>query len=234
MPAEFHVSDATPESSSDRLIVDYLPLARALALRYRDRGEPVEDLVQVAYLALVKASRRYCPERGQSFAAYAAPTITGELRRHFRDHGWDIRPPRRLQELQTRLRSTENDLAQTLGRPPTSAELAQEMDVPEEEVQAALTASRGYTAASLEVLESEASEALGNAENGYEEVMSTMTLRPLLAGLAPRDRRIIALRYFHDATQAEIGREIGVTQMQVSRLLRQAVSRLRAAAGVAA
>lgn len=220
-------------TDGDRLIIEHLPLARSLALRYRSRGEPVEDLVQVANLALVKAGRRYQRQRGQSFAAYAAPTITGELRRHFRDHGWDVRPPRRLQELKAKLQAAQDDLAQSLGRHPTTEELADRLDVAETEVRATLCAAQGYRSVPLDDL-STTTEPLQAGEQAFDDVLSSQTIDSLLASLSDRERRIIALRYYRDATQAEIGREIGVTQMQVSRLLTQAVRRLRVAAGVAA
>jgi RNA polymerase sigma-B factor len=215
------------------LILQHLPLARSLALRYRNRGEPLEELVQVANLALVKAGRRYHPRLGQSFAAYAAPTITGELRRHFRDHGWDVRPPRRLQELRAKLQMAEDELVQSLGRHPTTDELADHLDVTAPDVRATVCAAQGYRSVPLEDLAG-AAEPLRHGEAAYDEVLSTQTVCSLLEQLSARERRIIALRYYGEATQAEIGREIGVTQMQVSRLLSQAVRRLRDAAGAAA
>jgi RNA polymerase sigma-B factor len=220
---------ACPENldgDRDRMIVDHLPLARSLALRYRNRGVPVEDLVQVANLALVKAARRYRSSLGQSFAAYAAPTITGELRRHFRDHGWDVRPPRRLQELKAKLSSAEDDLAQALGRHPTTDELAERLEVSAEEVDATQCAARGYRSVPLDDLTG-GSDSLGGGEEAFDDVLSSQTVGSLLDHLSARERRIIALRYFGDATQAEIGREIGVTQMQVSRLLSRILGTLR-------
>ena len=227
-------SPACGSDDRDRLILEHLPLARSLALRYRDRGQPVDELVQVANLALVKAGRRYQHRLGQSFAAYAAPTITGELRRHFRDHGWDVRPPRRLQELRAQLQTAEDELVQRLGRPPTTDELAEQLEVSEPEVRATLCAARGYRSVPLEDLTGAHEPLRSEEEDAFDEVLSSETVSSLLRQLSARERRIIALRFYGEATQAEIGREIGVTQMQVSRLLSQAVRRLRVAAGVAA
>src|SRR4051812_25207812 len=127
-----------------------MPLARSLAARYRDRGEPLDDLIQVAYLGLVKAARQYRPGAGQNFPAYAVPTMNGELRRYFRDHGWDVRPPRRLQELRARARRTEEELRQDLGREPRPAELAERLEISDQELRELRVAAEGYCAYSLD------------------------------------------------------------------------------------
>jgi RNA polymerase sigma-B factor len=220
-------------SDRDRLVVDHLWLARSLAARYRDRGESSEDLEQVAALALVRAADGFRPEEGNGFAAYAVPSITGELRKHFRDKGWDVRPPRRLQELRWRLRGTEQELTHELMRMPTTVELAQRLGVEPREVDLARQASAGYSAVSLDA------PAAGRATTSWADVLAdedeevaaedAIALRPLLSTLCDRDQRIIALRFYRGLTQQQIADDVGVTQMQVSRLLSRALLRLRAA-----
>lgn len=224
----------------DDLVTDHLSLARSLASRYRDRGEPLDDLVQVAYLGLVKAARNYVPGQGPGFTAYAVPTITGELRRHFRDHGWDVRPPRRLQELRARARAAEADLQNELGRPPTAAELAGRLEVDVSELAELRVASEGYDALSLDAPapgaaagEWSADEAPGGwtTEDVHgvpvADLLDTATVRPLLDRLDDREMLILALRYHGGFTQQQIAERIGVTQMQVSRLITQLLARLR-------
>jgi RNA polymerase sigma-B factor len=223
----------------DEVVLLNMPLARSLAARYRDRGEPLDDLVQVAYLALVKAAHGYCPGRGRGFVAYAVPTITGELRRHFRDRGWQVRPPRRLQELRLALEVAAHDLSQDLGRAPTVAELAAQLDVPQEDVVETLAAAQGYSATSLDAPAdgpdgTPLGETLGAEDAELDRVLDTLVVTPMLAGLPPRDRRILALRFFRGWTQSQIAEDIGVTQMQVSRLLAKALRRLREQAPVEA
>lgn len=226
-----------PERTSlvERVVLDHLGTARSLAWRYRDKGENFEDLVQVAYLGLVKAARGYRPGEGHSFAAYAVPTVTGELRRHFRDKGWDVRPPRRLQELRVRIRDAEERLGQNLGRMTTAAELAKELQVSVEDIEQTRSASAGYSAVSLDapVGGDTTGMVLGDLlpaddpDDGPETVLDAMAVQPLLAALPPRDQLILAMRYFRGCTQQQIADEIGVTQMQVSRLIRQALDCLR-------
>jgi RNA polymerase sigma-B factor len=226
-----------PERTSlvERVVLDHLSTARSLAWRYRDKGENFEDLVQVAYLGLVKAARGYRPGEGHSFAAYAVPTVTGELRRHFRDKGWDVRPPRRLQELRVRIRDAEERLGHDLGRTTTAAELARELEVTVEDIEQTRSASAGYSAVSLDapVGGDAAGMVLGDLlpaeepDDSPEMVLDSMAVEPLLAALPPRDQLILAMRYFRGCTQQQIADEIGVTQMQVSRLIRQALDSLR-------
>lgn len=223
----------------DEVVLLNMPLARSLAARYRDRGEPLDDLVQVACLALVKAAHGYCPGRGRGFVAYAVPTITGELRRHFRDRGWQVRPPRRLQELRLALEVAAHDLSQDLGRAPTVVELAAQLDVPQEDVVETLAAAQGYSATSLDAPAdgpdgTPLGETLGAEDAELDRVLDTLVVTPMLAGLPPRDRRILALRFFRGWTQSQIAEDIGVTQMQVSRLLAKALRRLREQAPVEA
>lgn len=229
----------------EELVREHMPLARSLAWRYRDRGEQQDDLVQVAYLGLVKAARNYRPDEGSNFEAYAVPTITGELRRHFRDHGWDIRPPRRLQELRAQTRQAEEALSHELARLPSSQEVADWIGVDIEQVLEADTASQGYDALSLDApppghdecdwsgADSIADVYLMANETNRDDVVllvDALTLQPLLARLNEREQLILALRFYGNYTQQQIADRIGVTQMQVSRLITRMLERLRAAA----
>lgn len=223
---------AEREQLLERATVSQLGLARSMALRYRDRGEPLEDLVQVANLALVMAVRRYEPDHGVPFAAFAVPTITGELRRHFRDRGWNVRPPRRLQELRARLQNAKHDLSQELGHAPTSEQLAERLGVDADEVREAEKAAEGYHSLSLDAPTAtgdgpQLSDWLGQDDGDYDHTVDALAVRPLLAGLDERMRHILCLRYYRGCTQQQIADEIGVTQMQVSRLISQALTRLR-------
>ena len=220
------------ERLTERATVSQLGLARSMAMRYRDRGEPLEDLVQVANLALVMAVRRYRPDQGVPFAAFAVPTITGELRRQFRDRGWNVRPPRRLQELRARMQSTAHDLSQELGHAPSSDQLAERLGVDADEVREAAKAAEGYHSLSLDAPTSTAEglqvvDWLGADDEQYEHTVDALAVRPLLARLDERMRHILCLRYYRGCTQQQIADEIGVTQMQVSRLISQALTRLR-------
>ena len=225
----------------ERLVTEHLSLARALAHRYRDRGEPMDDLVQVACLGLVKAANQYVPGQGPGFTAYAVPTITGELRRHFRDHGWDVRPPRRLQELRARARAADHELLQSLGRTPTREELATHLGVAPTELDELRVASEGYDAMSLDapppgaapgewagadsVADLHPAEDVDGVPVG--DLLDAESVRPLLEQLTEREMLILALRYHGGWTQQQIAERIGVTQMQVSRLISQLLGRLR-------
>ncbi len=215
----------------DEIVLLHLPVARSLAMRYRERGVPVEDLVQVAALGLVKAANGFDAERGTDFMAYAAPTITGEIKRHFRDTGWAVRPPRRLQELRTRVASMTQTLSQASGRSPTVKELSAALEVSEEDVVEAMVSSNGYATASLDAPPDGESgswaDTVADPDTTLSSTPDRLALQATLARLPERERRILALRFFADKTQSEIGAEIGVTQMQVSRLLSRALQRLR-------
>jgi RNA polymerase sigma-B factor len=219
----------------DELVAAHLGLAEYLARRFANRGEPLEDLVQVASLGLIKAVDRFDPERGVEFSTYATHTIVGELKRHFRDKGWAIRAPRRMQELYLQLGKVVGALSQELGHSPTIAELAAEVGVSEEEVLEALEAGQAYRSASLDApIGNEEGETLG-AHLGEEDVSlagveSRATLSPLLAQLPPRERLILHLRFFEGLTQSEIATRLNISQMHVSRLLARSVSELRNAA----
>jgi RNA polymerase sigma-B factor len=211
-----------------------LCVARSLAHRYRDRGLDLEDLEQVAYLALVKAVDRFDPDTGHDFLAFAVPTIRGELRRHFRDRGWTVRPPRRIQELQGRVADVQMDLTSRLGRSPTAGELAEELNESRADVEEALGAEGCFVPTSLDrpVGEDRATtlgDLLAGIEEGHSPAEARIVLAPVVRRLGERDRRILQLRFFEDRTQREIGEDIGVTQMQVSRILTRILGELRSA-----
>jgi RNA polymerase sigma-B factor len=216
------------------LIEQNLPLATHLARRFSHRGEPIEDLEQVAAMALCKAVDRFEPEREVSFGAYATRTIIGELKRHFRDKGWAVRPPRRIQELCLELNREIGALTQRLGRAPTIKDLAQATEVPEADVIEALDASDSYWAASLDAPTADGEPLgshLGSIDAALDAAEQRATLLPHLDALAPRERRIVLLRFVDGLTQSEIAQQVGLSQMQVSRLLRTSLTALRASYG---
>ncbi|MCU4185814.1 SigB/SigF/SigG family RNA polymerase sigma factor [Acidiferrimicrobium sp. IK] len=220
----------------DELVAAHLGLAEYLARRFANRGEPLDDLVQVASLGLLKAVGRFDPERGVEFSTYATHTIVGELKRHFRDRGWAIRAPRRMQELYLRLGKVVATLGQELGRSPTIAELAAEVEVSEEEVLEALEAGQAYRFASLDAPAPGDSEGeslatrLGEDDPALLGAEHRATLSPLLSRLPEREQMILHLRFFEGLTQSEIATRLGISQMHVSRLLARSVAQLRAAA----
>jgi RNA polymerase sigma-B factor len=220
----------------EELVERYLPLARRLARRYQRSEEPQEDLTQVASLGLLKAVDRYDTSRDTAFSSFAVPTILGELRRHFRDRTWSVRVPRELQELALRVDKTASALSSEHGRAPTVGEIAVALDVSEEHVLEALQAAGAYRAGSLDAPRSGTGEdsagesvadAIGVEEGGFERAEERATLGPMFAHITERERLVLTLRFAEDLTQAEIGERIGVSQMQVSRLIRQALARLR-------
>jgi RNA polymerase sigma-B factor len=216
----------------EQAVVLSLDLADAVAHRYSGRGMEIEDLTQVARMGLVKAVRRYRAGAGFSFTGYAIPTISGELKRHFRDHGWAVRPPRRLQELRIELGAAECRLQQELHREPTLTELAEELGVTEDEIRECRLSQTAYTAFSLDVPvdgESGPVEAPPAPGDDFAAVDQRDALRRALAILDDRDRHLLQLRFVEDLTQSQIGEIIGVSQMQVSRLLADILRRLRAA-----
>jgi RNA polymerase sigma-B factor len=230
---------ATDRNAADRdwLVERYLPLARHVAARYRGGSEPMDDLQQVAALALVKAIDRFDPERGASFSSYAVPTISGELRRHFRDHTWALRVPRDLQELAVKVGKTESALQSQLGRVPTAAELADHLDVSVEDLLEARDAVGANRMSSLDAPVSSGDEdgasladMLGGDDERLDHVERVMTVGSALDVLEPREREILRLRFHEELTQSAIGERVGLSQMHVSRLIRQALDTLRAAA----
>ena len=216
----------------DQLVTAHMGLAEYLARRFTNRGEPLDDLVQVAALGLLKAVDRFDPERGLEFSTYATPTIVGELKRHFRDKGWAVRVPRRVQELHLRLGGVVSQLSQELGRSPTIGEIAQAATVSEEEVLEAIEAGHAYRFTSLDAPsgnddEMSLSAELGSEDQGLIDSEHRVTLSPLIAQFPPRERMILHLRFFEGLTQSEIAGRLGISQMHVSRLLARALAQLR-------
>jgi len=213
-------------------------IAVSLAMRYRGRGVPDEDLIQTAHLGLVKAVQGFDAARGDNFLGFAVPTMLGEIKRYFRDHAWTIKPPRRIQELQPQVWATSARLTGSGGEAPTSSEVARELGVDEAEVDEALAARHCFSASSLDYKVSGSRDneddgaalvdILGDEDPGFDRAEAVVALRPLCRRLSERDRRLIYLRFFHEWTQAKIAEEFGVTQMQVSRLLSRVLQELRA------
>ncbi|MEV6208710.1 RNA polymerase sigma factor SigF [Kitasatospora sp. NPDC051914] len=218
----------------DTLIELNLPLVRYASARFRSRNEPMEDIVQVGTIGLIKAIDRFDPDRGVEFPTFAMPTVVGEIKRFFRDTSWSVRVPRRLQELRLALTKAGDELAQKLDRSPTVAELAVCLGVSEEDVVEGLAVGNAYTASSLDSVPGEEdgegplADRLGYDDLALEGVEYRESLKPLLAKLPPRERRIIMLRFFGNLTQSQIGEEIGISQMHVSRLLTRTLAQLRA------
>jgi RNA polymerase sigma-B factor len=218
-----------------RAIEANLPMARHLANRYAGRGEPFDDLAQVASVALIRAIDRFDPSRQVAFASYAVPSILGALKRHFRDTAWAIRVSRRTQELTLDLAAATADLSQQLGRTPTSTDLAHHLHVHTDDIAIALGAGRSYRTTSLNTAPRGADNAdavelidlVGDTDTGYARVEDFMLLRPLFVALSPRQQRILTMRFAADMTQAEIAVDLGISQMHVSRLLTQSLTRLR-------
>ncbi|MBM2620881.1 RNA polymerase sigma factor SigF [Actinoplanes sp. LDG1-06] len=216
----------------ERTIEAWLPMARHLANRYAGRGEPVDDLFQVATMGLIKAVDRFDAERGIEFAGFAIPTIVGELKRHFRDRTWSIRVPRRLQELRLAITAANNSLTHTLGRAPTVADIAEHLNITEEDVLEGLEGARAYNSTSLSTPASgEGSLTLGDTLGGVDAEFELAELRvalgPALARLDEREQKIISLRFYGNLTQSEIAERVGISQMHVSRLLTKALAKLR-------
>jgi RNA polymerase sigma-B factor len=219
------------------LIEGFLPLARKLVRRYERRSEPSEDLLQVASLGLVKAIDRFEPERGLNFSSYAVPTMLGELRRYFRDSGWALHVPREMQERVLRVNATVEYLCGELGRSPSPQQVA---DLPVEEVLEALEANAAYDTASLDAPRRSSddggntvAETFGETDERFELIEGRASIGRALKTLPERERRILYLRFVEDLTQSEIAQRIGVSQMHVSRLIRQALNRTRVVAGEA-
>ena len=227
------------QAARDALVERFLPLATQLARRYHRGNEPLDDLVQVASLGLLKAIDRFDPARGTAFSSFAVPTIAGELKRHYRDKGWAVRVPRDLQEMAMRVDRVGEDMSRELGRAPTAAEIAERIGASQEQVLEAREAAAAYRAVSLDRPRSDEEEegesyadAFGVEDPGYGLAEDSATVDRLMRVLSDREREVLRLRFAEDLTQSEIGRRVGVSQMHISRLLRQAVARLREAAQV--
>lgn len=228
--------DGTPERVDLRkqAIEDNISFAQRLARRFRDRGEPVDDLIQVAMIGLVNAVDGYDPSRGCEFAGYATPTILGEIRRYFRDKGWRIKVPRRLQELRLQVNRARVELSQTMAASPTIADIARHLEIEPDEVAEAIEVARLYNPISLSAPAGPDSDAgiadpIGDLDPGMEAVDNRESVKPLLASLPERERRILTMRFFGDMTQSQIAAELGISQMHISRLLAQTLQKLRTA-----
>jgi RNA polymerase sigma-B factor len=217
----------------DELVEMHLALVEYLARRFRNRGEPLDDLIQVATIGLIKSVDRFDLERGVEFSTYATPTIVGEIKRHFRDKGWAIRVPRRLQELKLALAKATSDLSQQNGRAPTVAELAQHLGMSEEDILEGLESANAYSAVSLDAPDAgdddspAVADSLGTTDEALEGVEYRESLKPLLEKLPPREKKILLLRFFGNMTQSQIAAELGISQMHVSRLLARTLAQLR-------
>jgi RNA polymerase sigma-B factor len=214
----------------DERVHSHLGLAHQLARRFSNRGEAHDDLVQVASLALVRAAERFDPDRGVMFSTFAAASIIGEIKRHFRDRGWAVRAPRRLQEMVLEIGSATDRLGQQLGRAPTVPELAKEIGASTADVLEALEAGQSYRTSSLDARDREGQtmgESLGSEDSGYVGVENHSALTKAMGTLSPRDREIVQLRFVDGLTQSEIAARLGVSQMQISRLLAASLRRLR-------
>lgn len=216
----------------DQLVELHMPLVVYLAKRFSGRSEPMSDLIQVGAIGLIKAINRFDPERKLEFSTYATPTILGEIKRHFRDTGWLIHVPRRAQEMQTTLNTARAELSQELGRAPTVSELAERVDADEDAVLEALDAARAYSGVPLEVLAPPGETApehpmLGVVDEGYEQVEQRALLRDAIGELPESEREVLLLRFIANKTQTEIAGIVGVSQMQVSRLVARGLKRMR-------
>lgn len=212
------------------LVERMVPLVRHIARRYADRGEPLDDLVQVGCVGLINSIDRFDPDRGVRLSTFAAPTIAGEIKRHFRDRAWSVRIPRDLQELSAKLSKATERLATELGRSPSIAELAKAVERTEEDVLEALQGAQSYSAASLDEPLGEdrtALDVLGGEDEGYDQADRRLMVLDGLGALAEREREIVRLRFFEGLTQREIADRVGVSQMHVSRLLRRSLAEMR-------
>ncbi|MFD1529204.1 SigB/SigF/SigG family RNA polymerase sigma factor [Pseudonocardia aurantiaca] len=214
-----------------KLVTGYLPVVRHIARRFAGRGEPVDDLEQAGTVGLLNAVDRFEPDRGVDFLSYAVPTITGEIRRHFRDRTWSMRVPRRLKDLQGAINAAVGPLSQELGRAPRPSEIAARLSIPTDEVVEGLAAQQAYRSSSLDELvagaDSALTETLGSVDTEMDKVEYRETLGPLLDELPERERTILLLRFFGNLTQTQIADRVGISQMHVSRLLARTVAQLR-------
>ena len=226
--------DPQDKTLREYVIGEYMSYARYIAGKFRQRGESQADLEQVAYVGLVKAVDNFDPDFGATFLTYATPMIAGEVRRHFRDTTWDVHVPRRVQEHALAVRAAERELTQELGHAPSAAEIGRRLDLSADEVAEAYDAGIAHHAASLDVPVAlsdgdgaSLGDLLGDDDPGFDLVVKREALKPLLAELGTRDKRILLMRFFRNMSQTQIADELGVSQMQVSRLLSQILRRLR-------
>jgi len=228
-------SPAARTAAREQLVHLHLPLVEHCARRFRNRGEPLDDLVQVGTIGLIKSVDRFDVDRGVEFSTYATPTIIGEIKRHFRDKGWAVRVPRRLQELRMQIGTASAELTQSLGRSPTPRELAERIGCTVEDIVEGMESSNAYSTLSLDATGSASDgeeggsmlDLLGVDDESLAQVELRESLKPLLAALEPREKKILLLRFFKNMTQSQIAEEIGVSQMHVSRLLTRTLDQLR-------
>jgi RNA polymerase sigma-B factor len=217
----------------DAIVEHCLPLAEHIARRYRNRGEPLDDLIQTARMGLVHAVNRFNVDNGADFLAFAVPTVAGEVRRHFRDRGWAVKVPRRIKDLQAQLNNARGELSQRLGRAPNATEIAEHMGIDRDLVVDATFAGSNYSVLSTDSVSGSddtypsVADRLGEVDAGIDKVLQVETVRPLIAALPERQRTVLTLRFFEDMTQTEIAKHIGCSQMHVSRLLARALDTLR-------
>jgi RNA polymerase sigma-B factor len=228
-------TEADRAAAREDLVRLHLPLVEHCARRFRNRGEPFEDLVQVGTIGLIKSVDRFEADRGVEFSTYATPTIIGEIKRYFRDKGWAIRVPRRLQELRMQIVTSTAELTQTLGRSPTPRELAERIGCSVEEIIEGMESSNAYSTLSLDATDAGEEtggsmlDALGVDDPDLEHVEVRESIKPMLDQLDPREKRILVLRFFKNMTQTQIAEEIGISQMHVSRLLTRTLDQMRVA-----
>ncbi|RAG86488.1 B/F/G family RNA polymerase sigma-70 factor [Streptacidiphilus pinicola] len=232
--AELEEGTADYSYVRNTLVESNLALVRYAVAQFRHRTEPTEDLLQVGIVGLIKAINRFDPDRHVEFSTFALPTITGELKRFFRDTSWSVRVPRRLQELRLRLAKARDELSQELERDPTDAELAAHLQVSEADIAEGQAVSNAYTAGTLEGPEREDADGpqarrMGYLDRGIEGVENLESLKPLIAALPERERTVLALRFTGELTQSEIGAHLGISQMHVSRILSKVLANLREA-----
>jgi RNA polymerase sigma-B factor len=217
----------------DAIILRCLPLAEHIACRFRNRGEPHEDLVQVARVGLINAVNRFDVDHHDDFLAFAVPTITGEVRRHFRDHGWSVKVPRRLKELHLRCNQARGELSQRLGRTPTATEIAEYLDIDRETVIEVTVAGSCYSTISTDLHLGAGDdfkpihETYGDTDSGFDTVLDIETVRPSLSALPERERTVLRLKFLENMTQTQISSVLGISQMHVSRLLSRALTTVR-------
>lgn len=218
----------------EKLVMSHLNLVRFIANKFKNRGEPIDDLVQVGYLGLLKAIDRFDPARGLEFTTFATPTIMGEIKRHFRDKGWSVRVPRRLQELSAKVNQATDTLTSQLQRSPTIAEIAEYLDVTVDEVLEAMESSSAYSSVSLEapsgMEDDDAPSVIDRYATEDEELAFTddrIIIEEALASFSPREREVIEMRFLQGMTQIEIAEKLGISQVQVSRLLRRTLKKIQ-------
>ena len=212
------------------LIERHLPLVTFMARKFADRGEPLDDLIQVGTIGLIKAIDRFEISRGFEFSTFATPTIVGEIKRHFRDKTWAIRVPRRLQELGAAITKANNELTQKLDRSPTPKEIAKHLGVSIDEVAEAMESNAAYSTVSLDSGSDESptlGDSVGSLDDALEGVEYRESLKPLLAALDDREKRILQMRFFDNLSQSQIAVELGISQMHVSRILTKVLAQLR-------